>query len=57
MTTGKVHDAKAMYRLIREDYTAVYSDKVYSSDKKKRAADDAGALWAVKEKTLIGAAR
>ena len=38
VTTGKVHDAKVMANLIREDDTAVYGDKGYASDEKKRAA-------------------
>jgi IS5 family transposase len=54
VTTGKVHDAKVMYRLIREDDRAVYGDKGYASDEKQRAAKDAGVLWAVKEKTKPG---
>jgi IS5 family transposase len=39
-----------MDRLIRADDTAVYGDKGYASDEKKRAAEAAGVLWAVKEK-------
>ena len=31
VTTGKVHDAKVMDRLIREDDAAVYGDKGYAS--------------------------
>ena len=54
VTTGKVHDAKVMDRLIREDDPAVYGDKGYASDEKKRAAEDAGVLWAVKEKAKPG---
>jgi IS5 family transposase len=54
VTTGKVHDAKAMHRLIREDDTAVYGDKGYASEEKKRAAQGAGVLWAVKEKAKPG---
>ena len=54
VTTGKVHDAKVMDRLIREDDTAVYGDKGYASDEKRRAAEDAGVLWAVKEKAQPG---
>ncbi len=54
MTTGKVHDAKVMANLIREDDTAVYGDKGYASDEKKRAAEEAGVLWAVKEKAKPG---
>ena len=50
VTTGSVHDAKVMDRLIREDDRAVYGDKGYVSAEKKRAAEDAGVLWAVKEK-------
>ena len=54
VTTGKVHDAKVMDRLIREDDAAVYGDKAYASEAKKRAAEDAGVLWAVKEKAKPG---
>jgi IS5 family transposase len=54
VTTGSVHDAKVMARLIREDDRAVYGDKGYASDEKKRAAEDAGVLWAVKEKAKPG---
>ncbi len=54
VTTGKVHDAKVMDRLIREDDEAVYGDKRYASEAKKRAAEDAGVLWAVKEKAKPG---
>ena len=54
MTTGKVHDAKVMDNLIREDDTAVYGDKGYANDQKKRAAAEAGVLWAVKEKAKPG---
>ena len=54
VTTGKVHDAKVMANLIREDDAAVYGDKGYASDEKKRAAEAAGVLWAVKEKAKLG---
>jgi len=54
VTTGKVHDAKVMANLIREDDTAVYGDKGYASEVKKRAAEDAGVLWGVKEKAKPG---
>jgi IS5 family transposase len=54
VTTGKVHDAKVMAHLIREDDTAVYGDKGYASEEKKRAAEHAGVLWAVKEKAKPG---
>jgi transposase, IS5 family len=54
VTTGKVHDAKVMDRLIREDDVAVYGDKGYASAEKKRAAEEAGVLWAVKEKAKPG---
>lgn len=56
VTTGRVHDAKVMHNLIREDDTAVYGDKGYASEAKKRAAGDAGVLWAVKEKAKPGRA-
>ena len=35
VTSGNVHDAKLMDRLIRDDDTAVYGDKGYASDAKK----------------------
>ena len=50
MTSGNVHDAKLMDRLIRDDDTAVYGDKGYASGAKKRAAEAAGVLWAVRRK-------
>jgi IS5 family transposase len=50
VTSGSVHDAKVMDRLIRDDDTAVYGDKGYTSGTRKRAAEAAGVLWAVKEK-------
>src|SRR3954468_22880410 len=52
VTTGKVHDAKVMHRLIREDDRAVYGDKGYASDEKKRSAEDAGVLWAVNSRRV-----
>ena len=55
VTTGSVHDAKVMDELIREDDRAVYGDKGYVNDGKKRAAEAAGVLWAVKEKAKPGA--
>jgi len=54
VTTGSVHDARVMARLMREDDRAVYGDKGYVSAEKKRAAEDAGVLWAVKEKAKPG---
>jgi len=54
VTTGKVHDAKVMHRLIREDDREVYGDKGYASAAKKRAAEEAGVLWGVKEKAKPG---
>jgi len=54
VTTGKVHDAKVMANLIREDDTAVYGDKGCASDEKKRAAEEADVLWAGKEKSKSG---
>ena len=44
VTTGKVHDARVMANLIREDDTAVYGDKGYASDEKKRAAETAASI-------------
>jgi IS5 family transposase len=54
VTTGKVHDAKVMDNLIREDDRAVYGDKGYVNNKKRRAAKGAGVVWAVKEKANPG---
>lgn len=53
-TAGSVHDAKVMDNLIREDDRAVYGDKAYASEKKKRRARAACVLWAVKEKAKPG---
>ena len=50
MTSGNVHDAKLMDRLSHDDDTAVYGDKGYASGAKKRAAEAAGVLWAVKRR-------
>ena len=44
----RVHDAKVMDNLIREDDRAVFADKGYVNEKKKRAARRAGVYWAVK---------
>lgn len=49
VTTGKVHDAKVMDNLIREDDQAVFGDKGYVNEKKKRAARAADVYWAVKD--------
>ena len=54
VTSGSVHDATVMERLIRDDDSAVYSDKGYASGTRKRAAEAAGVLWAVKEKGTPG---
>ena len=54
VTTGSVHDAKVMHRLIREDDRAVYGDKGYASDARRRAAEKAGVTWAVKAKAQSG---
>ena len=50
VTTGKVHDARVMDRLIRPDDRAIYGDKGYANDTRKRTAREAGVIWAVKEK-------
>jgi len=54
VTTGSVHDAKVMDNLIREDDRAVFGDKGYVNEAKKRAARAAGIYWAVKEKSKAG---
>lgn len=53
-TTAKVHDARMTDDLIREDDRAVFADKGYVSDKRKRAARADGILWAVKDKRKRG---
>ncbi|MCL4768324.1 MAG: IS5 family transposase [Hyphomicrobiaceae bacterium] len=54
VTTGSVHDAKVMDNLIRADDRAVFGDKGYVNERKKRAARAAGVYWAVKEKPKAG---
>jgi len=54
VTTGRVHDAKVMDNLIREDDRAVFGDKGYVNEHKKRAARAAGVLWAVKDQRKPG---
>jgi len=49
-TTGKVHDAKLTDTLIRVDDMAVFGDKGYVGDVRKRAARARGVYWAVKDK-------
>jgi IS5 family transposase len=43
-----------MDNLIREDDRAVFADKGYVNEKKRRAARRAGVYWAVKEKGQDG---
>lgn len=54
VTTGSVHDAKVMDNLIREDDRAVFGDKGYVNEVKKRAARAAGVYWAVKDQRKPG---
>lgn len=54
MTKASRHDAALMDDLIREDDRAVFGDKGYASDKRKRAARAKGVLWAVKDKRKRG---
>ena len=54
VTTGSVHDAKMMDDLIRADDRAVFGDKGYAGDSKKRAARQAGVYWAVKDQRKSG---
>jgi IS5 family transposase len=42
---------RVIANLIRKDDTALYGDKGYASDEKKRAAEGAGVLWAEKAKS------
>jgi len=54
VTTGKTHDAKVIDNLIREDDRAVFGDKGYVNEKKKRAARAAGVYWGVKDQRKPG---
>ncbi|WP_304951656.1 IS5 family transposase [Sulfitobacter sp.] len=54
VSTGSVHDAKVMDGLVREDDRAVFGDKGYVNEKKKRAARRAGVYWAVRDKAKPG---
>ena len=54
VTTGKTHDAKVMDNLIREDDRAVFADKGYVNENKKRAARRAGVYWGVKDQRKPG---
>ena len=54
VTTGSVHDAKVMDNLIREDDRAVFGDKGYVNEHKKRAARAAGVHWVVKDQRKPG---
>jgi IS5 family transposase len=54
VTTGKTHDARVMDNLIREDDRAVFGDKGYVNEHKKRAARRAGVYWGVKEQRKPG---
>ena len=54
VTTGRVHDAKMMDDLIRAGDRAVFGDKGYTGDRKKRAARQAGVYWAVKDQRKPG---
>jgi len=53
-TTAKVHDARMTDDLIREGDRAVFGDKGYVNDKRKRVARADGILWAVKDKRKRG---
>jgi Transposase and inactivated derivatives, IS5 family len=54
VTTGSVHDAKAIDKLLREDDRAIFGDKGYFNDRLKRLARAAGVYWAVKDKRKAG---
>ena len=43
-----------MDELLREDDRAIYGDKGYVNDMKRRLAEAAGVLWAVKDKAKPG---
>lgn len=49
-TTAKVHDAKVIEELIREADRAVFADKGYFSDQRKKEARAAGIFWGVLDK-------
>jgi len=54
MTKASRHDAALTDDLIRYDDRAVFGDKGYVSDKRKRIARADGVLWAVKDKRKRG---
>jgi len=54
MTKASVHDARMTDELVRPDDRAIFGDKGYVSDKRKRAARADGVLWAVKDKRKRG---
>lgn len=53
-TTAKVQEARMTDDLLRSGDRAVFGDKGYISDKRKRAARTKGVLWAVKGKRKPG---
>jgi len=54
MTKASRHDSVLTEALIRDDDRAIFGDKGYASDKRKRAARARGILWAVKDKRKPG---
>jgi len=54
MTKASRHDSVLTDDLTRHDDRAVFGDKGYASDKRKRAARARGILWAVKDKRKPG---
>ncbi len=54
VTKASRHDAALTDDLIRADDRAIFGDRGYVSDKRKRAARADGVLWAVKDKRKAG---
>ena len=54
VTTGKVHDAKVMHRLIREDDRPCTATRATRATRRSARREAAGVLWAVKEKAKPG---
>jgi len=54
VTTAREHDVTMLPNLVREDDRAVFGDKGYFSDDRKREARKAGVYWGVLEKCKRG---
>lgn len=55
-TTAKVHDSVVFAELLHGEEQAIFGDKAYASDARKRAARAAGVYWGVTDKARRGRA-